>query len=78
MAHSPAHCVGTHVTRLALAVGLLVLLLHGVLVDVGVAGVHAAHLGEGVAEERGVLVAVGRVSIGGFDSGAVVDCDAAR
>jgi hypothetical protein len=51
----------------------LVVVLHLVLVHVGVLGVDPADVGKRGGEERGVLVAVGGVGIGGGDGGGLVD-----
>ncbi len=72
--YSPAHRTSGHVTPLTLTIRLLVSLLDSILVDVGVARVHPADMGESGGEEGGVLVAVSRVGVCSLDGGIAVDC----
>jgi len=51
------------------------LLLNSVLVHVGIVRIHPADVVESGGEERGVLVAVPGVSVGGLNRGALVDCE---
>lgn len=73
--HLPAHRVGRQATSLTLTICCLMLLLNSVLVHVGIVRIHPADVVESGGEERGVLVAVPGVSVGGLNRGALVDCE---
>ena len=68
-----ADSIRGHVAGVALAVGLLVVLLDFVLVDVGVVLVHVADEAERLGEERGVGVTVASVRVGRLERLILVD-----
>ena len=68
-----ADSIRGHVAGVALAVGLLVVLLDFVLVDVGVVFVHVADEAERLGEERGVGVTVASVRVGRLERLILVD-----